>query len=127
MPATTAQRTQVRIEMFGDGFARPPSDAMIDYYFDGGGADSVLLTAALCCEALAGGHGGNEIAVVSLGDGVSIDRHLMPAELRKRGMELRRRYLNGDSPAGGAAVSVAVQAVWSDHADAWDAADAEFG
>jgi hypothetical protein len=123
---TTTERDSVRREAIGDITAVTViTDADLDYYWDNGGDSAVLLTAALCCEMLAGRMGGTKVLIASLGDGVSVDRHVQPDELRKRAMELRRRYLFGDAP-GAFAFSTAVRAVWSDSPDAFTSDTDEF-
>jgi hypothetical protein len=126
MPPTTTERTNVRREAIGQADDTTLiADGDIDWYWDEGGAESVLLTAALVCEMLAARSGGTEIPIASVG-GLSINRSVFPAELRRRAMELRRRYLLGDAvTTASVGMSSAVQAVWADHEDAWTDEEAE--
>jgi hypothetical protein len=126
MPPTSTERTAVRREAIGTELDTTIiSTADIDYYWDNGGSETILLTAALVCEMLAARAGGVTIPIVAM-TGLSINRSVQPAELRKRAMELRRRYLYGDE-VGVLVSSFPVAAVWADHDDAWAEDEGEFG
>jgi hypothetical protein len=125
MPPTALQMTAVRREAIGTATDTTIiTDDDITHYWDEGGAQSVLLTAALCCEMVAARVGGARVAIASV-SGVSVNRQTQPAELRRRASELRRRYLNGDGALAGSA-STAVRAVWADSDDAFDDDEDEF-
>ena len=128
MPPTSTERTAVRREAIGSATDTTIIlDADIDWYWDNGGSEAVLLTAALVCEMLAARAGGVTIPIVSLPGGLSVNRSVQPAELRTRARELRQRYLLGDTVTASLAFSMAAQAVWADHEDAWSDEDGEFG
>jgi hypothetical protein len=125
MPPTADQMTAVRREAIGSPYDTTIiADDDITHYWDEGGAASVLLTAALCCEMVAARVGGVRVAIASV-SGVSVNRQMQPAELRRRAAELRRRYINGDGALAGSA-STAVRAVWADSDDAFDDDEDEF-
>jgi hypothetical protein len=125
MAPTADQMVAVRREAIGTPYDTTIiADDDITHYWEEGGAESVLLTAALCCEMVAARVGGARVAIASV-SGVSVNRQMQPAELRRRAAELRRRYLNGDGALAGSA-STAVRAVWSDSTDAFDDDDDEF-
>jgi hypothetical protein len=125
MAPTADQMVAVRREAIGTPYDTTIiADDDITHYWEEGGAESVLLTAALCCEMVAARMGGTRVAIASV-SGVSVNRQSQPVELRRRAAELRRRYINGDGALAGSA-SVAVRAVWSDSTDAFDDDDDEF-
>lgn len=125
MSPSADQMTAVRREAIGSPLDTTTiTNDDITHYWDEGGAESVLLTAALCCEMVAARVGGARVAIASV-SGVSVNRQAQPAELRRRAAELRRRYLSGDDPLVGSA-STAVRAVWADSTDAFDGDDDEF-
>lgn len=125
MPPTADELMAVRREAIGSPLDTTTiTDDDITYFWDTGGNESILLTAALICEMVAARVGGARVAIASVG-GLSVNRQAQPAELRRRAAELRRRYLNGDNPLVGSA-STAVRAVWADHEDAFDADADEF-
>jgi hypothetical protein len=125
MPPTPTEAMAVRREAIGTALDETIiTNEDIDWYWDHGGAESVLLTAALVCEMVAARVGGARVAIASV-SGVSVNRQMQPAELRRRAAELRRRYINGDGALAGSA-STAVRAVWADRDDAFDDDDDEF-
>jgi hypothetical protein len=125
MPPTPNEAAAVRREAIGTA---DDSDLIalgdIDWYWTHGGNETVLLTAALVCEMLAARIGGTRVAIATV-SGTSMNRSMQPVELRKRAVELRRRYRDGNNPAVGA-VSTVSQAIWSDSPDAFDDDDGEF-
>jgi hypothetical protein len=125
MPPTPTEAMAVRREAIGTALDETIiTNEDIDWYWDHGGAESVLLTAALVCEMVAARVGGARVAIASV-SGVSVNRQMQPAELRRRAAELRRRYINGDGALAGSA-STAVRAVWADRDDAFDDDDDGF-
>jgi hypothetical protein len=125
MPPTPTEAMAVRREAIGTALDETIiTNEDIDWYWDHGGAESVLLTAALVCEMVAARVGGARVAIASV-SGVSVNRQMQPAELRRRAAELRRRYINGDGALAGSS-STAVRAVWADRDDAFDDDDDEF-
>jgi hypothetical protein len=127
MPTAT-ERLNVRREAIGAATdTETLGDSDIDYYWNGGGAGNVLLTAALCCEMLAAHAGGVEVAELTAGD-LTINRTVQPAQLRQRARELRLRWAFGDAVAAIAiGASMPVLAEWADNPDAFGAAVDEFG
>lgn len=96
MPTAT-ERTNVRREAIGDSSdSATIPDADLDYYWDGDGAGSVLLTAALCCEMLAARYAG---AVTFSSDGQSMHLSDLQAKYLRRAAELRARYAHGGAGA----------------------------
>ena len=119
MPPTPNEAMAVRREAIGTATDETQiTIGDIDWYWDHGGDQTVLLTAALLCEMLAARVGGTRVAVASV-SGVTVNRSMQPAELRKRAAELRRRHRTGDIPYAGAS-SFASQAIWADSPDAFD-------
>lgn len=127
MPPTPNEALAVRREAIGTAFDETIiSAADIDWYWDNGGSESVLLTAALVCEMLAARFGGTRVAVATV-SGVSVNRTEQPKWLERRAAVLRRRYRDGDLPSLGSSSTVS-QGIWADSPDAFDDDDAdEFG
>lgn len=99
MPTTATQAANVRREAIGDSAdSTTLPDADVTYYWDGDGAGSVTLTAALCCEMLAAKYAS---AVTFSSDGQSMHLSDLQGKYLRRAADLRERYASGGAGGSG--------------------------